>query len=80
MSHPYKDDTQGTEYAIEDDYSAHPDEFNPIVTADEMPLTATITAKERSTLQRLFIFLEYPWSVWFILGQEFCERFAFYVS
>jgi dipeptide/tripeptide permease len=28
--------------------------------------------------KRIFIFTQYPYAVWFIIGNEFCERFSFY--
>jgi len=55
----------------ESNMSALPDD-NPkdLITLNEQP--------KKSTFRRMFIFLDYPMSTWFIMVNELCERFAFY--
>lgn len=51
-------------------------EIAPVVFHDETLKMDTLTFKER--FKKWFIFIQYPWSVWFIISTELCERFAFY--
>jgi POT family proton-dependent oligopeptide transporter len=51
-------------------------ETTPVVFNDETLKMDSLTFKER--FEKWFIFIQYPWSVWFIISTELCERFAFY--
>lgn len=42
------------------------------------PLHENTTSKILSNFKKIFIFTQYPYAVWFIIGNEFCERFSFY--
>lgn len=43
-----------------------------------MSETSPAEAPKRSALREFFNFIDFPWGVWFIIGNEFCERFSFY--
>jgi len=49
---------------------------------DELPILSSSSSSASSPLvsklKSWFIFVQYPWSVWFIICCELCERFAFY--
>ena len=49
-------------------------ESSPIVSVSKSSSSSSFGAK----LKGWFIFLQYPWAVWFIIANELCERFAFY--
>jgi hypothetical protein len=41
-------------------------------------MTTTMNTTFAQKAKNWFVFLQYPWSVWFIISNELCERFSFY--
>jgi hypothetical protein len=61
------------------DGDSNPVLIKPTATHEIDTIPTTTTPKTwRDAFRKLFIFTQYPYAVWFIIGNEFCERYSFY--
>ncbi|KAG2379295.1 hypothetical protein C9374_007434 [Naegleria lovaniensis] len=72
------DDYSGTVNPIHETVIPSVESTDPVKAEAVIADFSPPSPQQRSLLRKIFIFIDYPISTWFIMIQELCERFAFY--